>query len=408
MGATGVKWGQTSAVEYVDSRIYNDGGLFERELAEIWKKVWVPACHVSELPEPYDYRTLTIAREPVIVCRGEDGKVRAFLNVCPHRANLIVRSPAGSFKIAEPSGNAKRITCMYHGWQFDTLGKCAEIPRMVQGYQDRLNKADASLTSLPCTVGYGGFVWVNLDQMADPLADFIGPAFDYMKTELESEPLEVFHYHKAVINCNYKLWHDTNSEFYHDYIHYHNRVTSMMQPGYYDRKYTVFPNGHCSVGSMQVKYDAYKTFSSRDLSFPGLDRNGWKMVNVFPGFTFNLRGSCLRIDTMTPLAPDQVLIEFRGLGLKKDTADERQQRVRDHNTIWGPLGRNLHEDLLAITGQGVAMRRGQDTRHVLHGRHEDNTIHDEIGMRHYYGEWGRRLGLDPAKPYAPATAAAAE
>ncbi len=94
MGATSVKWGQTSAVEYVDSRIYNDGGLFERELAEIWKKVWVPACHVSELPEPYDYRTLTIAREPVIVCRGEDGKVRAFLNVCPHRANLIVRSPA--------------------------------------------------------------------------------------------------------------------------------------------------------------------------------------------------------------------------------------------------------------------------------------------------------------------------
>src|SRR5512144_882174 len=71
-------------------------------------------------------------------------------------------------------GNAKRITCMYHGWQFDTLGKCVEIPRMLQGYQDRLDKSDASLTFLPCAVGYGGFVWVNLDQLAAPLGDFIG------------------------------------------------------------------------------------------------------------------------------------------------------------------------------------------------------------------------------------------
>ena len=71
-------------------------------------------------------------------------------------------------------------------------------------------------------------------------------------------PLEVFHYHKAVVNTNYKLWHDTNSEFYHDYMHYFNRITGMMQPGYFDRKYTGYPNGHASVGSMAIKYDAYE------------------------------------------------------------------------------------------------------------------------------------------------------
>src|SRR5207344_1955911 len=133
------------------------------------------------------------------------------------------------------------------------------------------------------------------------LSSFIGPALDIMMAELETEPLEIFHYHKSIIDCNYKLWHDTNSEFYHDYMHYHNRVTSMMQPGYYDRKYTPFPNGHCSVGSMEVKYDAYKGFNGRDLSFPGMPRNGWKMVDLFPGFTYNIRGSSLRIDTMTPI-----------------------------------------------------------------------------------------------------------
>jgi methanesulfonate monooxygenase large subunit len=80
--------------------------------------------------------------------------------------------------------------------------------------------------------------------------------------------------------------------------------------------------------------------------------------------------------------------------------EERKQRVRDHNTIWGPFGRNLHEDLLGITGQGVAMQPGQERRWVLHGRHENDTIHDDVGMRHYYAEWQRRMGIDPAAPYA--------
>jgi methanesulfonate monooxygenase subunit alpha len=106
----------------------------------------------------------------------------------------------------------------------------------------------------------------------------------------------------------------------------------------------------------------------------------------------------LRVDTMTPLGPNRVMIEFRGLGLKRDTAEERAQRIHDHNTIWGPFGRNLHEDLLGITGQGVTMKPGTEPRRILHGRREDKTIHDEIGMRHYYTEWARRMGRSPSFP----------
>ena len=53
----------------------------------------------------------------------------------------------------------------------------------------------------------------------------------------------------------------------------------------------------------------------------------------------------------------------------------------------GPFGRNLHEDLIGVAGQGVTMREGTEDRYVLHGRHENSTIHDEVGMRHYYSEW---------------------
>jgi methanesulfonate monooxygenase subunit alpha len=392
----------------VDSRIYSDRGIFEEELEKIWKKVWIVTVHESELPEPLDFRTLTIAREPIIVVRGTDRKVRAFLNVCPHRGNVILRQPSGSLTVAEPSGNANHMTCMFHAWQFDCFGRCVDIPRMKQGYQERLRKEDVALNELACEVAHGGFVWLSLNPNPGPLSAFVGDAFDIMRPEVDTEPLDVFHYHKAIIPSNYKLWHDTNSEFYHDYMHYFNRATSMLQKGYFDRHYGTFPNGHATVGSMEVKYDAYQGAVERPLSFPGMPQNGWKMVDLFPGATYNIRGSSLRVDTMTPLGCDLVMIEFRGLGLKKDTAAERAQRIRDHNTIWGPFGRNLHEDLLGITGQGMTMRPGTAPRRVLHGRRENNSIHDEIGMRHYYLEWARRVGRSPADPMSTPLAAAAE
>ena len=403
------QWAETPKLklgEWVDSRIYTDQDIFEEELEKIWKKVWLPVCHESELPEPYDFRTLTIAREPVIVVRGPDKRVRAFLNVCPHRGNLIERRPSGSFRPAEPSGSPKHMTCLFHGWMFDMKGNCAFISREKQGYQERLKKEEMGLRRLKSEVRFGGFVWVTLDDdIACNVEEWTAGSFDCLKDSVDAEPLEVYHYHKAIIPSNYKLWHDTNSEFYHDYMHYHNRATG-FNDAYFARKCTGFDHGHVNVGTFEVKYEGYEGFESRaELSFPHMAPNNWYMIDMFPGVNFNLRGSSLRCDIMTPLGPNEVMIEFRGLGLKSDTPEERQIRIDHHNTIWGPFGRNLHEDLLGITGQGVTMRPGTETRHILHGRHENETIHDEIGMRHYYDEWGKhmdRLPSDPMKKYMAA------
>jgi methanesulfonate monooxygenase large subunit len=155
-----------------------------------------------------------------------------------------------------------------------------------------------------------------------------------------------------------------------------------------------------------VKYDRHEGFESRaELSFPTFPPNQWYMIDLFPGMNFNLRGSALRVDIMTPLSADTVMIEFRGLGLKSDTPEERMSRIRHHNSVWGPFGRNLHEDLIGVAGQGATMRPGSEPRRILHGRHEDHYIHDEIGMRHYYDEWGKwtnRLPSDPVKQYMAA------
>ena len=345
------KWLKKPDVEYVDSRIYSDQKIFDEEIEQIFSKVWVPVCHISELYNELDYRTSQIAGYNIIVYNTGDG-VRAYRNY-------------GSWP---PSG---------------TLG----APIVTVEPQ------------LHCEVKHGGMVWVTLDP--NPTMDveqWTAGAFDCIADAIDTEELEIFHYHRAIIPTNYKLWHDTNSEFYHDYMHYFNRVTGFNDE-YFARKNVPFENGHVNVSSFTVNYTEFDKDGDRgELSFPHLPPNQWYMVDLFPGFNFNLRGSAYRSDSVTPLGPNSVLIEFRGYGLKKDTPEERQTRIRHHNTIWGPFGRNLHEDLLGVTGQGASMRPGSEPRNILHGRHENSTIHDEVGMRHYYAEWGKYLELDPSNP----------
>lgn len=405
MSRNGKQWTERPnlpATHFVDPRVYTDEGIFREEQKKIFDKTWLIACHESEIPEPLDYRTYQHpGGHNLIIIRDEDNQIHAFHNICPHRGNLLIYDAAGSIRNSTPSGGPKRITCIFHAWAFDAKGNCADIPREKAGYQDNLEKCNYALREVRTEVAYGGFVWVNADDSAPNLKEALGGSLDAIAETL-SEPLEVFHYHRAILHGNYKMWHDTNSEFYHDYMHYHNRVTGMMQPGYWEREYRTFPGGHAQVTDMDLKYDAFKGHEARALGWPGLGPSRWALIDLFPGITFNIRAPAMRLDTAIPLGPNKLYVEFRGLGLKSDTPEERAIRVRDHNSIWGPFGRNLPEDLLGTYGQGIALSDSTEAPYVLHARMEDNKIHDEVGMRHFYAEWGRRMERIASDPYGDA------
>ena len=344
-------WTKKPKVEHINSLIYSDHSLYEQEQENIFSKVWVPMCHISEMYNKGDFRTTQIAGVNVIAWNTGNG-VKAY-------KNHTINKPSGTLAVPMVSLEPE----------------------------------------LHCEVKHGGMVWVTLDSNPTQSVDeWTAGAFDCIADAIDTEEMEVFHYHKAVIDTNYKLWHDTNSEFYHDFMHYFNRVSGFNDE-YFARKNIPFDNGHVNVSSFTVNYEEYDGFEDRgELSFPNLPPNQWYMVDLFPGYNFNLRGSAYRSDSVTPLGPNKVLIEFRGYGLKKDTPEERQTRIKHHNSIWGPFGRNLHEDLIGVAGQGTTMREGTEPRNILHGRHENSTIHDEVGMRHYYAEWSKWMQLDASNP----------
>ena len=127
---------------------------------------------------------------------------------------------------------------------------------------------------------------------------------------------------------------------------------------------------------------------------PGMQPDALLVMLLFPDVMINVRATVMRLDTITPVAPDRTIVEWRGLGLKSDDEKQRQIRTRHHNQVWGPAGRNLPEDISAVEAQQSSMANGA-FRYSIYAREEELRPHDDSNLRSFYQEWGRRTGRWP-------------
>jgi Rieske 2Fe-2S family protein len=143
----------------LDPRLYVDPDGMAHEQAAIFARTWQLAGHVADLAEPGRFVSAQVGAESALVVRGEDGALRAFRNVCRHRAA----------RLREGRGDCgKAIRCPYHGWTYRTDGRLIGVPEG-RGFPD-LDKAQLSL--LPARVEtLAGLVFVNLDLDAQPLGE---------------------------------------------------------------------------------------------------------------------------------------------------------------------------------------------------------------------------------------------
>jgi methanesulfonate monooxygenase large subunit len=393
MSRTAKAWASPPSIpdeDYVSNLVYTDPELFQEELELVKKRTWKFACHISEIAKPRDFRRVNHAGVPLIVAHGEDGIVRSFINACSHRAALVVR---------ELSGNAPTWTCLFHHWTYNTRGECTSIPRD-EAYQSvGLCKEALGLREVRTEVRLG-MVFVNLDDNARPLDEYLNGALENLTSVMAApgEELEVFHYSKTVVRANWKQWHETNMDPYHEYLHYVNRRVAMKGDGYHDRVWKLYPGGHATLPPMRQQYQTVKGWESRNTKpLPGLVPDEFRTVKIFPDTNVLCRSTVMRIDTSTPISPNETLVEWRGLGVKGENAEDRALRVNHHNQFWGPFGRNLYEDAHAIECVTEANRGGGGTFSIM-GRHEDLRTQDDALLRSYYQEWGRLMGRPASDP----------
>lgn len=378
---------------YVSSLVYSDEEIFLEEQEKILRKKWKFACHESELPEIGDYRAYDWTGIPLVTVQGKDRNIRTFINSCSHRSAKIAYGVAG---------NVKNFICIFHLWSYDLEGHCTGQTRDI-GYQKcGPRKEQCGLREVRTEV-WCGMIFVNLDDDAPSLMEDMGDTLKEFGDVLSQTELEVFHFHRILMTANWKQWHETNMELYHEWGHPVNRKTSVKAPGYFDREWKFHPNGHGVLAPFKVEYKNYQGWQNRDRdNFPGLEPGEFRIADLFPNTSMVLRTTCMRIHTTTPIAPGLTLMEDRGLGIKGDSPEVRAQRERDFHGTWGPFGRNTAEDVAFVEAAEEANRHGA-AKYGIMSRVEESpnglpTTQDEEIMRLFYTLWSQLMGRPAHNP----------
>ncbi|MBH63375.1 MAG: aromatic ring-hydroxylating dioxygenase subunit alpha [Alphaproteobacteria bacterium] len=149
----------------ISRRIFFDPDIYRAELENIFAKCWLYLAHESQLPNPGDYTTNYMGEDPVLIWRGMDGEIRAFLNSCRHRGMRVCRTD---------SGNAHQFACPFHGWTYGNNGELKTVPNFEDGYFGDLDKENWGLHEVPCLTSYGGFIFGNWDADAESLDGYLG------------------------------------------------------------------------------------------------------------------------------------------------------------------------------------------------------------------------------------------
>ncbi len=180
---------------------YTTEAFYQREVEQIFLKQWNFACRLDEIPEPGDYMVLDFCGESVIIIRGKDDVVRAFVNVCRHR----------SARLLDGRGRCRTIVCPYHSWVYGLDGTLARMKGMEQTAQ--FDPAENGLMPLR-TDTWAGFLFVSFAGDDISLEEHLGDMTEQYASYRFADMLCVRR-KSYDLNCNWKLYIENAMEDYH-------------------------------------------------------------------------------------------------------------------------------------------------------------------------------------------------
>jgi benzoate/toluate 1,2-dioxygenase alpha subunit len=160
--------------------VYADPELFELEMKHVFESTWNFVGIESSLAKPGDFVTTRIGRTPVLVSRGTDGKLGAFVNACRHKGATVARFESGS---------TRYHVCPYHGWAYDASGKNVDIKDRAAGaYAPAFEAENHDLIPVARIDSYKGLVFASLSPDVPELVDFLGEMKFFLDCVLDQGP----------------------------------------------------------------------------------------------------------------------------------------------------------------------------------------------------------------------------
>ncbi|MGZ3343051.1 MAG: aromatic ring-hydroxylating oxygenase subunit alpha [Caulobacteraceae bacterium] len=422
----------------VHRAIFDDPGVFELEMRRIFEGGWVFLGLACQAPEVHDYFTTWINRTPILVMRGADGMLRAFVNACPHKGARLAQVR---------QGRAPVLTCAYHSWTFDSTGRNKNVKWKPAGCYAAAFDADShDLAQLPAFGNYRGFLFGSLSANAPPLTDHLNGAAvlldlvaDQSEEGVDLVPGQV----KFTFNGNWKLQLENCSDAYHftsthpSYIRLldmrrerpdestarsvweDSQAWSDAAQGVQGGSYS-FDGGHVlNWGAIGVS-DAHPLYerAAKLADRVGEGARNWmfnmRNLTIFPNLQIAENASS-QLRVIRPLSASRTEMQTWCIAPKGEGAAARRQRIRSYEDFFNPSGMATPDDTVSYEncqtgfasrvqpwlqgyargmtasragGNAIGDRIGlQPARNVL----ADSLLCDETLYHGYYREWVRRM-----------------
>jgi len=341
---------------------YTDPRIAERERLQVFSKTWQLIAHAAQIEKPGQFVTATVAGEPIVVVRGNDGMLRAFFNVCRHHAAAVV---------TEPCGQASILHCPYHGWNYGLDGSLKGMPEF-----DGVKNFDRAQNGLvPVRVEtWEELVFVNLDSGAEPLPRYFGGLVK-RAAPLGISKLHFFERRSYDIACNWKVFVDNYLDGGYHVPHLHKGLSSVLDY----KQYTIEnEDRYCLQSSPMVASD-------EDAS-TGNTRKGdraWYFWQ-YPNFMFNCYQGYMDTNYVIPVDADhcRVIFDFY--------FDDISAARLAYNTESVNVGNRVQDEDLGIC---EAVQRGLKSRAYGAGR---LSVRREAGEQLFHRLLAADLKGEPA------------
>ncbi len=186
----------------IPSGRYTDPEFLALERAHVWKRSWLYAGHMDELPKVGSFLFTRKTGSPIVIVRDKNDTVRAFYNTCRHRGGPLVKEPAGCV-----SG----FVCGYHGWTYALDGTLVNL-RDKRDFVG-LDPAQRALVPVRCERFYN-WIFINEDPQAQPLTEHFAPFTQYFE-QFQPSTWRFVMQEGFDVKCNIKVLMDAFLEVYH-------------------------------------------------------------------------------------------------------------------------------------------------------------------------------------------------
>jgi benzoate/toluate 1,2-dioxygenase alpha subunit len=406
---------------------YLDPELFDLEMEQLWRNTWIYVGHDSQVPQPGDFYTTHLAREPVILLRGSDGAVRVLPNRCAHKGTRLVSAVHGKC-------HGGMLRCPYHGWTYRLDGRLRTVP-LKSGYEGTAFEASAAAQGLRevTSVNYRGFVFARLAGDGPDFKEYFGESLTSIDNMVERSPEGRLEVAGGVLrymhDCNWKLFVENLNDAMHPMVAHESSagtakktweaaaaadgpvpmVIEQFVPfvnGYefFEKMgVKVYANGHSYTGvnfSIHSKYSHVGAYERRMIEAYGEERAqrilGEARHNTVYYPSLTIKGAIQAIRVARPVAVDKTLIEswtFRLVG----APDEVLARTTTYSRlINAPTSMVGHDDLHCYRSIQQGLAAGGNEWVSLHRNHSPQEAQgvagtfgatNEIPMRGQFRAW---------------------